>query len=127
MTSNPTVRHEGDVVVVEVGGDLDVQTGPALREELYALAAQGEADVVLDLSRVGFLDSSGLGVLVGGLKRMRASQGSLRLAGCTAAVADVLNLTGLNRVFLMFEDVPSAVADTTHRVIQLPADERSLA
>ncbi|MFN8075722.1 MAG: STAS domain-containing protein [Kineosporiaceae bacterium] len=124
MSSNPTVRSEGAATVVEVGGDLDVQTGPALREVLYELAAKGGQDVVLDLSQVSFLDSSGLGVLVGALKRTRAAGGSLRLAGCSGSVLDVLTLTGLNRVFALEPDVATALAgEGPDTVIVLPAEE----
>ncbi len=110
MNTSPTMRRVDGIPVVEVGGDLDVETGPALREALYSLAAVQERDVVLDLSRVSFLDSSGLGVLVGALKRLRAGDGMLHLAGCTSAVTDVLSLTGLSRVFLMHDDVDAALA-----------------
>lgn len=119
MSSSPTVRRVGDVPVVEVGGDLDVQTGPALREALYRLAAEQEREVVLDLSGVGFLDSSGLGVLVGALKRLRAHDGTLRLAGCQQAVTDVLSLTGLNRVFFLHADVEAALQAASGDVIEL--------
>jgi len=101
----------GRRVVVEISGDLDMSTGPALERRLAALVDQGPADVVLDLSRVSFIDSSGLSVLVVTLKRLRSRQGTLRLAGCQSHVQTVLDLTALSRVFFMYPTVEAALAD----------------
>jgi anti-sigma B factor antagonist len=64
-------------VVLEVGGEVDVYTAPRLRERLVELVYRNVDLIILDLSRVEFLDSTGLGVAVGGLKRMRADGGRL--------------------------------------------------
>src|SRR6187200_3458531 len=75
-------RTEGDWTVIEVGGEIDVYTAPKLREALVELVNAGRYQIVVDVERVDFLDSTGLGVLVGGLKRVRANDGSLRVV-CT--------------------------------------------
>ncbi len=97
--------------VLTLDGEIDVLTGPQLRTALTALAETPQTHVVVDMSRVTFLDSSGLGVLVGGLKRLRTSGGSLRLAGCQSAVAELLRITGLDSVFHPFATVQDAAAD----------------
>ena len=66
-----TTRAEGGRTVVEVGGEIDVYTAPKLRETIVSLVDAGAVHLVVDLERVEFLDSTGLGVLVGGLKRVR--------------------------------------------------------
>src|ERR687885_1553589 len=67
-----TSRQEGTRTVISVGGEIDVYTAPGLRERLNELVAAGHYDLVVDMEKVEFLDSTGLGVLVGGLKRVRS-------------------------------------------------------
>ncbi len=79
MDLSLSTRTVGDRTVVEVGGEIDVYTAPKLREQLVELVNDGNFHLVVDMEGVDFLDSTGLGVLVGGLKRVRAHEGSLRL------------------------------------------------
>lgn len=85
--------------VVTVTGELDMYSAPRLREKLIGLVTAGKADIVVDLSGVSFIDSSGLGVLVGALKRCRTSGGELALKGVNAQTSKVLSITGLDKVF----------------------------
>jgi anti-sigma B factor antagonist len=101
---------EGDWHVVLVAGDLDMTSAPRLRQEVVGVVARGGARLVLDLAGVDLCDSTGLGVLVGALKRVRAHGGELRLAGCTPAVVGVLDLCGLRAVLACFDDVAAALA-----------------
>ena len=101
----------GQRVVVEVSGELDLSTGPALEQQLVTLIDDGVTDIVLDLSGVSFIDSSGLGVLVVALKRLRFRGGALRLAGCQPPVRTVLDITALSRIFFMYPTVDAALAD----------------
>ena len=64
--------------IVAVGGEIDVYTAPKLRDKITELVAAGVYDLVIDMEAVEFLDSTGLGVLVGGLKKVRAHDGSLQ-------------------------------------------------
>ena len=95
--------------VVRVSGEVDVHSGPQLRDHLLALVAGGEHDIVIDLSEVSFLDSSGLGVLVMVHKRVRSTGGALRLAGCQPEVVSIFHLTALDRVIEMFPTVEDAL------------------
>ena len=65
--------------IVAVGGEIDVYTAPKLRDQITELVGDGAYNLVIDLEAVEFLDSTGLGVLVGGLKKVRAHDGSLEL------------------------------------------------
>jgi anti-sigma B factor antagonist len=94
-----TSRSVGTRTVVEVGGEIDVYTAPSLRERLNDLVAMGEYDIVVDMSEVEFLDSTGLGVLVGGLKRVRSHNGMLRLVCPKEKILKVFRITGLTKVF----------------------------
>ena len=91
-------RREGARTVISVTGEIDVYTAPTLRERLNDLVAQGEYDLVVDMAGVEFLDSTGLGVLVGGLKRTRSHQGTLRLVCDQEKIIKVFRITGLTKV-----------------------------
>ena len=92
-------RTRGEVVVA-IRGELDTYTAPRLRSQLRALILdQVTHTVVLDLSRMTFIDSSGLGVLVGALKWTRGQGGQLTLANPTRSTRKVLEISGLERVF----------------------------
>lgn len=105
-----TYRRDGCQVVV-LRGELDLYTGPALRRLMREIAQSDPvARVVVDMTELSFLDSSGLGVLIGGLRRLRASGGSMHLAGCRGPVRDVLTITGLHQAFPIHDDLPRALA-----------------
>ena len=105
-----STRREGDRTVVVVGGEIDVYTAPKLREQLVELETEGQHDLVVDLDQVEFLDSTGLGVLVGGLKRVRAHDGSLRLVCTQERILKVFRITGLTKIFPIHDSVAEAVA-----------------
>jgi len=101
--------HPGHAVVV-VRGEVDIATAPKLREKLVELASQGAKHVVVDLEAVEFLDSTGLGVLIGGMKRLRAMEGDLTLVCTQPRILKVFEITGLNRAFAIYETLGAAVA-----------------
>ena len=97
------VSEQDGVCVVEVLGEVDVHTSPQLREQLVALIESGANDIVLDMSELEFLDSTGLGVLVGALKRLVARHGTLVLRSPREATRKVLEITGLDLVFSIID------------------------
>ena len=99
-----------DRTVVEVSGEIDVYTAPKLREALLSLVDSGTYRLVVDMSGVEFLDSTGLGVLVGGLKRVRAHDGWIDLVCTQSRILRIFRITGLNKVFSIFDAVPDAIA-----------------
>ena len=107
-----TTRTEGDRTIVSVGGEIDVYTAPKLREQLVDLVNAGQYHLVVDMEDVEFLDSTGLGVLVGGLKRVRAHDGSLRLVCTQERILKIFRITGLTKVFPIHDSVADAVAAT---------------
>lgn len=98
------------VMVVSIGGELDVATAPLVRQELLSLAARGHHRVVLDLAGVDFLDSTGLGVVLGALRRARSGGGELALARLEPQVRRVFEITRLAEVMALCADVDSAVS-----------------
>ena len=100
----------GDRMVVDVGGEIDVYTAPKLRERLVDLINAGHYHLVINLEGVDFLDSTGLGVLVGVLKRVRAHVGTLH-RGCThERLLKIFRITGLAKVFPIHDSVEDATS-----------------
>src|SRR6266516_873279 len=91
--------------VLEVGGEVDVYTASQLRERLTTLVEAGDRRVVVDLTKVDFIDSTGLGVLVGALRRLRVVDGELRLVCPQEKLLKLFRITGLDRVFALYESV----------------------
>jgi anti-sigma B factor antagonist len=98
------------IEVIDVQGEIDISTAPRLRELLIDLVSQGSYQLVVNLDKVGFLDSTGLGVLVGGLRRVRAHDGSLDLVCTQQRILKILTITGLTEVFGIYERVDQAIA-----------------
>ena len=103
-------RSRSPHVVVAVTGEVDIATAPKLREKLVELASQGAHQVVVDLDGVEFLDSTGLGVLIGGMKRLRGHDGDLTLVCTQPRILKVFEITGLTKVFAIHDSVDDAVA-----------------
>ncbi len=108
MELSLSTRAVAGHTVLEVGGEVDVYTAPELRGRLLSLAEAGVRDVVVDLRRVEFLDSTGLGVLVGALKRLRAAGGSLALVCDHERLLKIFRITALDRVFSLYATVEAA-------------------
>ena len=105
-------ESRGEVTVVHVGGEIDVYTAPMLREHLDEHISAGRHQLVVDLEDVPFMDSTGLGVLVGRLKLVRATNGTLRLVCSSERILNVFSITGLDKVFQIFPSVDDALTDT---------------
>lgn len=104
--------------IIEVAGEIDVYTAPKLRERLVGLVEAGSYQLIVDMEGVEFLDSTGLGVLVGGLKRVRAHDGWIDLVSTQGRILRIFRITGLNKVFNIYESVADSIA--AHQVP--PAD-----
>jgi anti-sigma B factor antagonist len=105
------VVERNGYAVLSVHGEVDVYTAPQFREQLIQLVDQGKHQIVVDLEGVEFLDSTGLGVLVGGLKRVRSQDGDLALVCTQRRILKVLEITGLTKVFDIHDSVDAAVAN----------------
>ncbi|WP_109507877.1 anti-sigma factor antagonist [Nocardioides speluncae] len=103
-------REIDGATIVAVGGEIDVYTAPKLRDRITELVASGVYDIVVDMERVEFLDSTGLGVLVGGLKKVRAHDGSLQLICNQERLLKIFRITGLAKVFTIHESADQLAA-----------------
>jgi anti-sigma B factor antagonist len=103
-------RQENDRTVVEVGGEIDVYTAPKLRECISGLVDAGQRQIIVDLEQVEFMDSTGLGVLVGALKRVRTVDGNLDLVCTQERLLKIFRITGLSKVFPIHDSQSTALA-----------------
>ena len=90
---------DAETHVIELGGEVDLYTAPEFKERLVQVIEDGKKQLVVDLSKATFIDSTTLGVLVGGVKRLRPSGGSLALVCTDQNISKIFEITGLDRVF----------------------------
>lgn len=102
-------RSTDGYTVLEVGGELDVYTAPELRMHLIEIVEEGQRKLILDMNRIEFLDSTALGVLVYGLKRLRSTGGTLALVCQPERLLKIFRITGLDRVFDIYGSVEAAL------------------
>lgn len=106
-------EQRDDRVVLTLTGDVDLSTAPTLRNEITRVVSDGHDDLILDLEGVPFLDSTGLGVLVGRLKAVRMLGGDMCLVTTQERTLRNFSITGLDKVFRIYSSVEEAVADAT--------------
>ena len=104
-------REVDSRTIVSVGGEIDVYTAPKLRDKITELVGNGNYNLVIDMEKVDFLDSTGLGVLVGGLKKVRAHDGSMRLICNQERLLKIFRITGLAKVFAIHGSQADALAE----------------
>ncbi|MEX0755456.1 MAG: STAS domain-containing protein [Actinomycetota bacterium] len=102
-------KTEGARTVITLAGEVDLSTAPALRERLAGLIDGGATSLVVDLRQVTFMDSTGLGVLMGAHLRIHEQDGELRLVASEGPVLRVLTLAKLTDLFPVSADLPDDV------------------
>lgn len=100
---------EGEIAVVEVSGWIEISSAPRLRDTLIGLIDEGHLHLVLDMSAVVFLDSTGLGVLVGLLHRLRSRDGSLAIAGAKGRVYQTFQISQLTQILTLTDTLEDAI------------------
>ena len=109
-----TAGPAGDCDVLRISGEIDLSTAPTLRERFRELAAGGTVHLIADLGQVDFLDCTGLGALVGGLRRLREDDGSLALVVTTPPILRIFQMTGLTKAFDAWPSVTDAITADPH-------------
>ena len=88
-----------DAYVISLAGEVDLYTAPEFKQQLLEVIGQGGKQVIVDFSNTTFIDSTTLGVLVGGVKRLRTNDGQLSLVCSDRNITKIFEITGLDRVF----------------------------
>ena len=99
-----------DTYVISLAGEVDLYTAPEFKQQLLEVIAQGGKQVVVDFTDTTFIDSTTLGVLVGGVKRLRTNDGQLSLVSSDRNITKIFEITGLDRVFTIYGSRDEAVA-----------------
>ena len=94
-----TERLDDTRYVISLAGEVDLYTAPEFKQQLLEVIAQGAREVIVDLTNTTFIDSTTLGVLVGGVKRLRPNDGQLSLVCSDRNITKIFEITGLDRVF----------------------------
>ena len=101
----------GEVTILAVAGEVDIHTTPQLRAKLMELVHEEEVlNIIVDLRAVSFIDSTGLGALIGGLKRTRLRGGYLELIVTRSSTLKIFEITGLADVFVIYSSTSDALA-----------------
>ena len=104
-----TEKLKDDAYVISLGGEVDLYTAPEFKQQLLEVIGDGATHVVVDLSKTTFIDSTTLGVLVGGVKRLRTNDGQLSLVCSDRNITKIFEITGLDRVFTIHPTREAAV------------------
>ncbi len=109
------IRKIDDIPVMDLSGEVDAYTCSRLREAMIEVIDDGGSDLVVNMKDVEYIDSSGLGTLVGGLKRVSERQGSIAVCGTNSQIKKVFDITGLVKVFPLFSDEQEAIKNIKSR------------
>jgi anti-sigma B factor antagonist len=105
-----TEQLGGDAYMISLVGEVDLYTAPEFKQQLLEVIGQGAKSVIVDLTDTTFIDSTTLGVLVGGVKRLRTNDGQLSLVCSDRNIAKIFEITGLDRVFTIHATRDEATA-----------------
>jgi anti-sigma B factor antagonist len=106
-------KEKGDIAVVTVAGRLTIQHGSRLLEEVKRLAEAGTRQVVVDLSQVSYIDSFGLGQMVGSHTTLRRQGGQVRFAGIQPKIYELIEISGVPKILQWDSDVRAGLAKLT--------------
>ncbi len=110
-----TEKLRDDAYVISLAGEVDLYTAPEFKQQLLEVVGQGGKDVVVDFSDTTFIDSTTLGVLVGGVKRLRPNGGHLSLVCSDRNITKIFEITGLDKVFPIYATRNEAVEQIDSR------------
>jgi len=105
-----TEQLSDDAYVISLSGEVDLYTAPEFKQQLLDVIGKGAKEVVVDFSNTTFIDSTTLGVLVGGVKRLRTNDGQLSLVCSDRNITKIFEITGLDRVLTIHGTRDEAVA-----------------
>ena len=104
------VKHEENAVVLQLAGEIDMKTSAEVKSKLHELFKDNPKVLVVDMTDVGFMDSSGLATLVGALKWCRTNGSELRLASLARGVRSVFEVCRLEKIFQIYDSLSEALS-----------------
>jgi anti-sigma B factor antagonist len=109
FSTQRTLLGEG-LGIVELSGEVDLYTAPRFKDDLVGIINEGARNVIVDLAKVSFIDSTALGVIISGVKRLHEVDGRLFIVAATRPVAKILAITGLDKVLSIYQTRDDALA-----------------
>ena len=106
------VKDVDGIQVLEVAGEIDVYTAPQFKDAVNNIVASGQKHLIIDMSKITYMDSSGFGTLLSATKRLRPIGGTVNLVGCNRSIERILQITRLNTIFATHDNVNDAIKST---------------
>lgn len=105
-----SLRHRDGLPVLDVVGEIDIYTTPQFKEAVSVAIEEGKPGIIINMSQVTYMDSSGFGTLLSATKRLRPISGALFLSNCNEAITRMLQITRLNTIFGIYDTEDDAVS-----------------
>ncbi len=106
-----TAKNLGNIAILEIEGEIDAEYAPQFKKSLAKLSLERQKKIILDLNKVTFVDSTGLGVMISLMRQLKEQEGELRLVGLQEEVRSVFEITRLYKVFEICSSIEEAVKD----------------
>ncbi len=106
------LKNEGNIVVLSISGELDLYNAPELKEAIQKLINDKKVQVIIDMDRVSYVDSSGIGALISSFSSLKKSQGQMRICNVAGSVRKVFELTRLTSFF----QIDDALENSLHAI-----------
>jgi anti-sigma B factor antagonist len=103
------IKSKGSYLIVSLNGDFDIENSQALKTEVRKKISSENPNVVIDLSSVSYVDSSGLGTLIAIQKDARFNGGSLSIVGASEQIKRVMKMTNLDKLFDFYSSLDEVV------------------
>ncbi len=102
-------EQTSEITIVEISGRIDASNTPMLDEEMSKVLSEGKTKVIVDLSNLAYISSAGLRVFLSAVKKLKKSNGDLRLCGLSPNIMKIFKLAGFNKIFQIFDSEKEAV------------------
>jgi len=103
-------RESGDIVIFDINGEIDLYNAPEIKEKIKEEMNKGKVNIIINLDKVSYIDSSGIGVLISSLSNLKKVGGALKLINVYASVRKVFELTKLTSFFDIYDSESDAIA-----------------
>lgn len=104
-----STQERNGLKILDVAGEIDVYTAPQFKEAVNQVINAGQSDLIINMEKVSYMDSSGFGTLLSATKRLRPEGGTVNLVACNSAIDRMLRITRLNTVFGTFQTIDEAL------------------
>ncbi len=105
MSSEISYREEklNDLFKLSISGEVDIYTSQSLKEKLYSVIESNKCDLLIDCSELNYIDSTGLGIFVGSLKKVKENNGKIYISNLKEKIKKLFVITGLDKLFIIKE------------------------